>query len=143
MHAEALKAIPTPPWETPRDPGSLLRVSRPIPDPSLRSSISSSNDCPLVSQVSVMIAMSASSSLKQSNNELIFWHRDLALVLMMVKSLFSDLLLTVVFIVSSRMSELSRLSREFAPLLKTLEIDSQCQACPSSQIAQCLQPGDH
>ena len=76
--------------------------------------MSSSRDWPLVSQVSVMIATSASSSLKQSNNEFILWHRDLALVLIMVKSLsfFPDLL-TVVFIVSSRSEELSWI---FAPL---------------------------
>ena len=61
--------------------------------------MSSSSDLPLVSQVSVTMARSASSSSKQVRSELIFKHRDLAFVLMMVKSeKFSFL---TVFIVSS------------------------------------------
>ena len=61
--------------------------------------MSSSRDTPLVSQVSVTMARSASSSLKQVRRELIFKHRDLAFVLMMVNS--EKLSLLIVFIVSS------------------------------------------
>ena len=85
LQVDSLKAKATPPWEKPAAPGSLLRVSRPTPAPSLRSSMSSSNVGPLVNHVSVSIAMSVFSSEKQSSNERILGHRDLAFVLTMEK----------------------------------------------------------
>ena len=47
--------------------------------------MSSSRDSPLVSHVSVTMAISASNSLKQSIREWIFGHRDRAFVLIIVK----------------------------------------------------------
>ena len=67
-HEDILKAMATPPWD-PLAPGSLFLTMRPIPDPSRRSSMSSSRLGPSDSQVSVRMARSALSSEKQSSKE--------------------------------------------------------------------------